>query len=153
MNDAEKSKLEQELKKAAPVLNRLSDGPSVLPDHVRARLNTALDKKFPLVRELTAKQMEGLLLKLIAEQPADGFELINNLGKAKFKLQGGTEGMIYGILSRLEHQGSIEGRWRESSAAMTKSYHLTSQGTKLMNRELASAGELQGWANLVLGKC
>lgn len=45
MNDAEKLKLEQELKKAAPVLNRLGDGPSPLPDHVRARLNAALDRK------------------------------------------------------------------------------------------------------------
>ena len=45
MNDAEKLKLELELKKAAPVLNRLGDGPSPLPDHVRARLNAALDRK------------------------------------------------------------------------------------------------------------
>jgi hypothetical protein len=45
MNDAEKLKLEQELKKAAPLLNRLGDGPSPLPDHVRARLNAALDRK------------------------------------------------------------------------------------------------------------
>lgn len=45
MNDAEKLKLEQELKKAAPLLNRLGDGPDPLPDHVRARLNAALDRK------------------------------------------------------------------------------------------------------------
>ena len=51
MNDAEKSKLEQELKEAAPVINRLGDGPSVLPDHVRARLNSALEKKFPLTTQ------------------------------------------------------------------------------------------------------
>lgn len=51
MNDAEKSKLEQELKKAAPVINQLSDGPSVLPDHIKGRLNAALDKKFPLHTE------------------------------------------------------------------------------------------------------
>ena len=51
MNDAEKSKLEQKLKEAAPVLNRLGDGPSVLPDHIKARLNSALDKKFPLTAQ------------------------------------------------------------------------------------------------------
>jgi hypothetical protein len=45
MNDAEKLKLEQELKKAAPLLDRLGDGPDPLPDHVRARLNAALDRK------------------------------------------------------------------------------------------------------------
>ena len=56
MNDAEKSKLEQKLKEAAPVLNRLGDGPSVLPDHVRARLNSALDKKFPLAAQQAAEE-------------------------------------------------------------------------------------------------
>ncbi|NBU11400.1 MAG: hypothetical protein EBS84_20720 [Proteobacteria bacterium] len=56
MNDAEKSKLEQELKRAAPVINRLGDGPSVLPEHVRARLNAALDKKLPLPAQQAAEE-------------------------------------------------------------------------------------------------
>lgn len=55
MNDAEKLKLEQELKKAAPVLNRLGDGPSPLPDHVRARLNAALDRKIAASPAVEAK--------------------------------------------------------------------------------------------------
>lgn len=67
MNDAEKSRLEQELKKAAPVINRLSDGPSVLPDHVRARLNTALDKKFPLATQQTAEE-PAPVRKTVVEQ-------------------------------------------------------------------------------------
>ena len=67
MNDAEKSKLEQELKKAAPVINRLSDGPSVLPDHVRARLNTALDKKFPLAAQ-QASQEPAAVRRTVVEQ-------------------------------------------------------------------------------------
>lgn len=58
MNDAEKLKLEQELKKAAPVINRLNDGPSVLPDHVRARLEAALDKKFPLSAQQAVEQQK-----------------------------------------------------------------------------------------------
>ena len=152
MNDAEKLKLEEKLRQAAPLIKRLS-GPSVLPDRVRAALNQVLDRKFPVVRELTEKQMEGLLLKLVAEQPADGFELINKLTRAKFKLKGGSEGMIYGILGRLETQGVLEGRWRESDSAMKKNYHLTEQGTRLVKREFAASAEMQGWADLVLGKC
>ena len=150
MNDAEKLKLEQELRKAAPLLNRLGGGADPLPDHVRARLNAVLDRKMPVIRELTEKQMEALLLKLIAEQPAEGFELINNLNKAKFKLKGGTEGVIYGLLNKLEQQGMIDGRWRETDASMRKTYYVTEKGSRLVNRELASAGELLGWANLVL---
>jgi len=69
MNDAEKSKLEQELKKAAPVINRLGDGPSVLPDHVRARLNTALDKKFPLAAQQASEASgEASVRKTVVER-------------------------------------------------------------------------------------
>ena len=151
MNDAEKLKLAAQLEQAAPLLARLA-GPTVLPDRVKTALNRALEAKFPLVREISAKQMEGLLLKLIAEQPADGFDLISSLNRAQFKLQGEGEGAIYGIFARLERQGWVEGRWRESSASMRKTYHLTEPGTKVLQRDLAAAGELQGWANLVLGK-
>lgn len=107
MNDAEKLKLEEMLRQAAPLIKRLS-GPSVLPDRVQAALDQMLDKKFPVVRELTEKQMEGLLLKLVAEQPADGFELINKLTRAKFKLKEEDEGAIYAILGALESNDLLE---------------------------------------------
>ena len=69
MNDAEKSKLEQELKKAAPVINRLSDGPSVLPDHVSARLNAALDRKFPLAAQPASEPAElAAIRRTVVEQ-------------------------------------------------------------------------------------
>ena len=69
MNDAEKSKLEQELKRAAPVINRLGDGPSVLPDHVRARLNTALDQKFPLAAQPASEPAElAAVRRTVVEQ-------------------------------------------------------------------------------------
>ncbi len=152
MNDAEKQKLEALLRQVAPLMPKLADPPAGQPDRVRAAFERALEKKFPQVRELTEKQMESLLLKLIADQPADGFELITGLGKAHFKLKGVGEGAVYGLLSKLEENGLVEGRWRESSSTMKKSYYLTDSGTRLLKRELASAGELQGWANLVLGR-
>jgi hypothetical protein len=54
MNDEEKLKLEQELKKAAPLLQRLGEGNDPLPDHVRARLKAALDRKMPLSQQQAA---------------------------------------------------------------------------------------------------
>lgn len=59
MNDAEKLKLEQELKKAAPLLNRLGDGADPLPDHVRARLNAALDRKIAASPAVEAKPADN----------------------------------------------------------------------------------------------
>lgn len=152
MNDAEKLKLEALLRQVGPLVARLADPPAGQPDRLRAAFDQVLNEEFPQVRELTEKQMEALLLKLIGEQPADGFELITSLGKAHFKLKGVGEGAVYGLLAKLEENGLVEGRWRESSAAMKKSYYLTDSGTRLLKRELASAGELQGWANLVLGR-
>ena len=151
MNDAEKLKLEEMLRQAAPLIKRLS-GPSVLPDRVQAALDQMLDKKFPVVRELTEKQMEGLLLKLVAEQPADGFELINKLTRAKFKLKEEDEGAIYAILGALESNDLLEGRWRESSGRMKKTYHLTENGSKRLERETATSSQLAAWANSVLSQ-
>jgi len=54
MNDEEQLKLEQELKKAAPLLQRLGEGNDPLPAHVRARLNAALDRKMPLSNQQAA---------------------------------------------------------------------------------------------------
>ena len=71
MNDAEKSKLEQELTKAAPVINRLGDGPSVLPDHVRARLNTALDKKFPLAAQPASQEPAAVRKTTVEREQAE----------------------------------------------------------------------------------
>lgn len=71
MNDAEKSKLEQELKEAAPVLNRLGDGPSVLPDHVRARLNAALDKKFPLAAQPASQEPAAVRKTTVEREQAE----------------------------------------------------------------------------------
>lgn len=152
MNDAEKLKLEALLRQVGPVVAKLADQPAGQTDRVRAAFEQALEKKFPLPKDLSEKQMESLLLKLIAEQPADGFELITALGKAHFRLKGVGEGGVYGLLAKLEDKGFIEGRWRESSSTMKKTYHLTETGTRLLKRELATAGELQSWANLVLGR-
>ena len=152
MNDAEKSRLEQELKKAAPVINRLGDGPSALPDHIKARLNSALDRKFPLAKELSEKQMESLLLRLIAEQPADGFELISKLNQGLFRLAGQGEGAIYGLLAKMESSGLLQGEWRESSTRMVKMYRLTDAGGLRLAEKSAIQAETGAWAEMLLKK-
>ena len=108
MNDAENQKLDAVLRQVAPLMPKLADPPAGQPDRVRAAFERALEKKFPLVRELTEKQMESLLLKLVAEQPADGFQLITSLGKAHFKLKGAGEGAVYGLLAKLEENRLVE---------------------------------------------
>lgn len=149
MNDAEKLKLEEKLRQAAPLIKRLS-GPSVLPDRVRAALNQVLDKKFPVVRELTEKQMEAFLLRLIAVQPASGFNLVDEVVKARFRIGEEGEGAIYALLADMETDGTIQGEWREGQRRMIKSYRLTAEGRRLLEKRPAFAAELETWVQAVL---
>ena len=152
MNDAEKSKLEERLKQAGPLLIAKLSGPSVLPDRVKAALSSALEKKFPLARELTEKQMEGLLLKLIAEQRSSGFDLVDSVIKARFRVGQEGEGAIFALLAGMEERELIQGEWREGGRRMIKTYRLTPNGRKQVEKRPAFAAELTVWVEAILRK-
>jgi PadR family transcriptional regulator, regulatory protein PadR len=150
MNDEEKLKLEQELKKAAPLLQRLGEGNDPLPAHVRARLNAALDSKMPQVRELTERQMETLLLKLIAEQRIYGTDLVDAVLRARFRVGREGEGAILAILASLEDRELVAGEWRAGTSRMMKRYQLTPEGRQLLERKPQAAAELSSWVEAVV---
>lgn len=152
MKDAEKLKLEELLRQAGPLAARLLDPPAGQPDRVRAAFARALDKKFPLPKELSEKQMEALLLRLIAEQAADGFELISKLNQGLFRLAGQGEGAIYGLLATMESSGLLQGEWRESSTRMVKMYRLTDAGGLRLAEKSAIQAETGAWAEMLLKK-
>ncbi|NDJ15116.1 MAG: hypothetical protein EBY17_28675 [Acidobacteriia bacterium] len=152
MNDAEKLKLEELLRQVGPLVNKLADPPAGQTDRVRAAFERVLNEEFPLPKELTEKQMESLLLKLIAEQPADGFELISKLNQGLFRLAGQGEGAIYGVLARLESSGLLQGEWRESSTRMVKMYRLTDAGGLRVAEKSAIQAEIGAWAEMLLKK-
>lgn len=58
MNDSEKRKLEERLKKAAPLINQLSDDSFPVPDRVKSRLNAALEQRFPQSAEEQEREVE-----------------------------------------------------------------------------------------------
>ena len=152
MNDAEKLKLEELLRQVGPLVNKLADPPAGQTDRVRAAFERVLNEEFPLPKELTEKQMESLLLKLIAEQPADGFELISKLNQGLFRLAGQGEGAIYGVLARLESSGLLQAEWRESSTRMVKMYRLTDAGGLRVAEKSAIQAEIGAWAEMLLKK-
>ena len=152
MNDAEKLKLEEELKKLAPLIARLSEHPDVLPERVRAALNLAWEKQFPSPKELTEKQMEVFLLKLIAQQPTSGFDLVDAIVKAQFRVGREGDGAIYALLADMEADELVEGEWREGEHRMIKSYKLTTNGRKRIEKEPAVSAEMEIWVQAVLHK-
>jgi len=100
--------------------------------------------------ELTVKQMGGLLLKILSERPMDGVDLTRALSRAGFRLKGEGEGLIYGILANLESSREIEGRWRESSSRMVKTYYITETGSGVLRRQLKATSQLNAWAHSIL---
>lgn len=101
-------------------------------------------------KELSAKEMESLILRIISQRPSDGVDLSRSLERAGFRIKGQGEGAIYGILASLESSNELEGRWRESSARMVKTYHLTDKGAGLLRRQTSTASQMDAWATSAL---
>jgi DNA-binding PadR family transcriptional regulator len=148
--EEQNDRLEQMLRNAAPVLKHAVNGEIVVPQRVLQALNKVLDRKFPLVKELAAKEMETLILKVLSQKSMVGFDLITSLEKAHFKLKGGGDGAIYGLLTNLESSGYLRAEWRESSARMVKNYHLTDKGVGLLEKRSSAAVQLNTWTESVL---
>ncbi|NJK92627.1 MAG: PadR family transcriptional regulator [Blastochloris sp.] len=124
--------IETWLKAAAPILKAVESPAQVEPParHQEAFLQ-AVAKKSALAKPaalLTPQQMEAVILHLLRENGMDGLELIGVLDSKKLHCQEKGEGVIYGILNKLEAKGFLQSRWRESSARMVKSYHITEKG-------------------------
>jgi DNA-binding PadR family transcriptional regulator len=148
--EEQNDRLEQMLRDAAPVLKHAVNGEIVVPQRVIQALNKVLDRKFPLVKELSAKEMETLILKVLSQKSMVGFDLITSLEKAHFKLKGGGDGAIYGLLTKLESSGYLKAEWRESSARMVKSYHLSDKGVGLLKKRSSAAPQFNTWTESVL---
>jgi DNA-binding PadR family transcriptional regulator len=141
---------EQKLISAGPKLAAmLSSKPDLSPERIE-KLNKLLEAEHPFLRELTAKQMEALLLQILGQRPMDGFEITTQLEKANFKLKKGGAGVIFGLLAKLQSAGCLERREREGAKRMIITYHLTERGTGLLQKSKAPAAELKAWSELVL---
>ena len=85
-----------------------------------------------LGRQLKRGTLEMILLRLLAERPKYGYELVSELAERAgggFELK---EGTLYPVLYRLEDQGFIVPEWRERQAGERgvprKYYRLTGLG-------------------------
>ena len=142
-------RIEKLLTAAAPVLRKA--GPKqVVPPRVLQALRVAKEQKFPTAKLLTSQEMQALLLKLLAERPMDGFELVSGLDKAHFKLKDAGEGVIYGLLSQLESSGFLQAEWQERGSRMTKIYRLTDKGSGLLRKSESRISQLNVWSEAVL---
>jgi DNA-binding PadR family transcriptional regulator len=120
----------------------------VVPPHVLAKLRAAQKRKFPAWTELTAKEMEPLLLSVLAHGQKDGFDIISRLEKAHIRIKGGGEGVNYGVLSRLVSAGYMQVDLEDHGGQIRKFYRLTQEGRTEL--ETAEAPELETLTAAVL---
>ena len=141
---------DQLLEEAKPDLQAMRrNSPHITPERIQ-ELKSKLEKIHPFLRVLTAKQMEALLVKVLGEKSMTGFEIAERLEKANIKPKEGGEGVIYGILAKLETAGCVHGEWRESGDRMIKIYRTTPKGTRSLEGAEDWEAQLNGWSESVL---
>src|SRR6185312_13071269 len=103
------------------VLSRLSTSSAVSLDLSLARCLVLLG----MGREQLKGHLDVLLLQVIADQPAHGYQLVCALRDRS----GGTfdlpEGTVYPALHRLERQGLVVGEWDEQGPRRRRVYQVT----------------------------
>ena len=84
-----------------------------------------------LQRELRRGTLELLLLRILADEPTYGYELVSRLSQrsdGRFHIK---EGTLYPVLYRLEDSGMIVPEWDSPARGVPrKIYRLTKAGTK-----------------------
>ena len=92
-----------------------------------------------LQRELRRGTLELLLLRLLAEEPTYGYELVGKLARrsaGRFEIK---EGTLYPVLYRLEDAGLIVPEWDPPARGVPrKVYRLTERGIERVE-ELSAA--------------
>lgn len=103
-------------------------------------------------QQLKKGMLEMLVLKLICEKPAYGYELLSELklsSQGRFSLK---EGTLYPILYRLEDDGMIRSQWStgEGRAAPKKIYEATEAGRAENLRRQCVWREFENTVNAIL---
>jgi len=76
-----------------------------------------------LTKDLVAASATPLVLAILEEGESYGYAIIQRVRELSEGRIVWTDGMLYPVLHRLEAQGSIVARWRESEAGRRRKYY------------------------------
>jgi PadR family transcriptional regulator PadR len=103
-----------------------------------------------LDKELKRGTLEMLLLKLIAERPMYGYEIVTTLEKRAGQLEL-KESTLYPVLYRLENDGLIQAHWETfERRAPRKYYQLTPSGREELQRLVGEWQEFTSAINQII---
>ena len=92
-------------------------------------------------RELLKGSTETLLLSLLADEPMYGYQLVKEMERRSSGYFRFKEGTLYPALHRLERDGLVEGRWKESPTGQNRRYYyITEKGRERL------ASMLEEWS-------
>jgi len=89
-----------------------------------------------LTKDLVAASSKPLLLSILADGESYGYEIIRMVRE----LSGGqiewSDGMLYPVLHRLEHDGLINSEWKAADTGRQRKYYcLSADGRKALKTE------------------
>jgi PadR family transcriptional regulator PadR len=86
--------------------------------------------------DLVQGTLDMLILKILALQPWNGWDIGQRLKQISSEVLGVSDGSLYPALHKLEHRGWIRSQWKASeNNRRAKFYSLTQLGRKQLERE------------------
>src|SRR5256885_13847560 len=76
--------------------------------------------------------LDFLLLAIVADEPAHGYRIIEELKRRSAGTFDLPEGTVYPALHRLEHSGVLSSSWAAGSGRRRRVYRLTARGPRAL---------------------
>ena len=101
--------------------------------------------------DLVQGTLDLLVLKILALEPLHGWALSQRLKQVSGDVLQVSDGSLYPALHKLEHEGWIEGEWKESATGRpARFYSLTRAGRRQLRLEAANWTKLSAAVNGIL---
>jgi transcriptional regulator len=102
-------------------------------------------------KDLFPGALEMMILQVLRQQPLHGYGLVQHIQQASNDLLRVEEGSLYPALQRLLKAGCVTARWGTSSSGRrVRTYQLTADGRKHLEREVSSFEQMLQGIRLVL---
>lgn len=101
--------------------------------------------------EMMRGVVEPIVLKLVAERPMYGYEIIKVVNERTKQAFEWKEGTLYPCLHRLEAAGLVTSEWHDSENGKPRKYYeITRKGTALLRNKTQEWTAFAGAVNAVL---
>lgn len=101
--------------------------------------------------EWSNSNLDALLLGVLSEQPAHGYEVIRRLREASDGVFDYPEGTVYPSLHRLQKDGVLQSSWDTVGGRRRRIYKITLEGASVLESARLAWSRYQLSVNTVLG--